>query len=98
MRYLIAQEWSASKAPPGSIYDSSLILFGGDTRKGTDGILIGVYIFTVTIASSKIVLSADIPLLLVHINDIAFYADGALQPTCFYDSTSIGFSLVNTVY
>jgi len=51
MRYMIAKEWSASKAPPGSIYDSSLILFGGNAKQATDGTLIGIYALSVTIDS-----------------------------------------------
>ena len=96
MRYLIAKEWSASKAPSGSIYDSSLILFGGEPKQVTDGTLIGVYMISVVVNKSKLCVSENSrSLLLVSVNDIAFYADGALQPTCYFDSSSIRFSLVS---
>ena len=96
MRYLIAREWSISKAPPGSIYDSTLILFGGKPKLVTDGTLIGVYIISVVINKCQICISADSsPLITATVNDVVFYADGALQPTCYFDSSSIRFSLVS---
>lgn len=96
MRYLIAREWSASKAPPNSIYDSSLILVGEAPKKVEDvGTLIGVYILNVLIDDSKFVLSTETPLLLVHMNNTSFAADGALQPILYFDSASLGFNLVS---
>ena len=96
MRYLVAREWSSSRAPPGSIYDSTLILFGETPSKtGEVGTLIGVYVLNVLVENSKFVVSAEQPLLLVHVNNVGFSADAALQPALYFDSATLGLSLVS---
>jgi hypothetical protein len=69
-----------------------LILVGGKVLADKVGVPIGVYSLAISLSDIEVMLlttNISTPFARLHVNDLSLSFDAALNPTCFFDSSSI---------